>query len=122
MKQFFLGKAFAKMTSNLTSQHFSEMPLPLVVGFAAKKERIELESILPLYIHSFVANLITVAVRLVPIGQSEGQRILFDLFPLIETIAQKALKSNLDDLNNACILADIASMKHETLKTRIFRS
>ena len=48
--------------------------------------------------------------------------LLFELFPTIEEVANKALAASIADLGTSCILADIASMQHETLKTRIFRS
>ena len=117
-----LGRAFAKVTSKLVMVTGQEMPLPIVMGMCAKNEDISLEYILPLFAHNFVANLISVAVRLVPLGQTAGQQVLFELFPTIEEVANKALAASIADLGTSCILADIASMKHEILKTRIFRS
>ena len=117
-----LGRAFAKVTSKLVMVIGQEMPLPIVMGMCAKNEDISLEYILPLFAHNFVANLISVAVRLVPLGQTAGQQVLFELFPTIEEVANKALEASIADLGTSCILADIASMKHEILKTRIFRS
>ena len=117
-----LGRAFAKVTSKLVMVTGQEMPLPIVMGMCAKNEDISLEYILPLFAHNFVANLISVAVRLVPLGQTAGQQVLFELFATIEEVANKALAASIDDLGTSCILADIASMKHEILKTRIFRS
>ena len=117
-----LGRAFAKVTSKLVMVTGQEMPLPIVMGMCAKNEDISLEYILPLFAHNFVANLISVAVRLAPLGQTAGQQVLFELFATIEEVANKALVASIADLGTSCILADIASMKHEILKTRIFRS
>ena len=117
-----LGRAFAKVTSKLVMLTGQDMPLPIVMGMCAKNEDISLEYILPLFAHNFAANLISVAVRLVPLGQTAGQQVLFELFPTIEEVANKALAASIADLGTSCILADIASMKHEILKTRIFRS
>ena len=117
-----LGRAFAKVTSKLVMVTGQEMPLPIVMGMCAKNEDISLEYILPLFAHNFVANLISVAVRLVTLGQTAGQQVLFELFATIEEVANKALVASIADLGTSCILADIASMKHEILKTRIFRS
>jgi len=117
-----LGRAFAKVTSEIMGVKCNGMPLPVVMGFKAKIEDIPLEYILPLYAHNFVANLISVGVRLIPLGQTEGQQVLFHLFPVMEEMAKVASVAKLDDLRNSCILADIASMRHETLKTRLFRS
>ena len=117
-----LGRAFEKATSAIMGLKFNDMPLPVVMGFRAKSEDIPLEYILPLYAHNFVANLISVGVRLIPLGQTEGQQVLFNLFPVMEEIAKAASIAKLIDVRNSCILADIASMRHETLETRLFRS
>ena len=117
-----LGRAFTKITSKIMGVKCDGMPLPVVMGFKAKIEDIPLGYILPLYAHNFTANLISVSVRLIPLGQTEGQQALFNLFPVMEEIAKAASVAKLTDLRNSCILADIASMRHETLKTRIFRS
>ncbi len=117
-----LGRAFARVTSEIAGVKCPSMPLPVVMGFEAKMGDIPLEYILPLYAHSFAANLISVGVRLIPIGQTEGQQVLFNLFPIMREISKAASVAELADLKNSCILADIASMRHETLETRIFRS
>ncbi|PQM55253.1 MAG: urease accessory protein UreF [Rhodobacteraceae bacterium] len=117
-----LGYAFAKVTSQIMEKKCTGMPLPVVMGFKSKIENIPLEYVLPLYAHNFTANLISVGIRLIPLGQTEGQRALFNLFPVMEEMARAALAAKLTDLKNSCMLADIASMRHETLKTRIFRS
>jgi urease accessory protein len=61
-------------------------------------------------------------VRLVPLGQTDGQRVLAALEDVIATTAQRALTASLDDLGSATLRADIGSMKHETQYTRLFRS
>jgi urease accessory protein len=61
-------------------------------------------------------------VRAIPIGQTEGQRIIATTAPLIEATAGAALRAGLDALGSATLRADIASMKHETQYTRLFRS
>ncbi len=66
--------------------------------------------------------MISVAVRLVPLGQSDGLGVLGRLQPLILATAERAAASSLDDLGSAAILSDIASMRHETLYSRVFRS
>ena len=60
--------------------------------------------------------------RLVPLGQSDGQRVLAALEPVVAAAAQRALATSLDDVGSATFRADIASMKHETQYTRLFRS
>ena len=79
-------------------------------------------SALPAYLNAFVANLVSVGVRLIPIGQNAGLGILAALHPLIVATARRAENSTLDDLGSATILSDIASMRHEAQYSRVFRT
>ena len=67
-------------------------------------------------------TLISVAVRLVPLGQTDGLAVLRDLMPVIAATAARAATATLDDLGAATVGADIAAMKHETQYSRVFRS
>ena len=62
------------------------------------------------------------ALRLVPLGQTEGQRILAGLMPVCIELAAEATEAGPDDLGGCAILSDIASMRHETQDVRLFRS
>jgi urease accessory protein len=73
-------------------------------------------------LNAFVANVVSAGVRAIPIGQTDGQRTIAALAPLVEAIAASSLHASLDDLGGAAFRADIASMKHETQYTRLFRS
>ena len=117
-----MGKAFSKIIYSLEGVGLKGMPLPIIMGYTAKIENISLEYILPLYAHSFISNLINASVRLIPLGQTEAQKILFSLFPLIDKVSTEALRSSVEDIKNKCVLADLASMKHETLRVRLFKS
>jgi urease accessory protein len=74
------------------------------------------------YLAAFVANLVSSGVRAIPIGQTDGQRIIASTAPLIAASTEAALTAGLDQLGGAALRADIASMKHETQYTRLFRS
>ena len=95
---------------------------PIAVGVAAAGHGIALDATLHAYLHAVTANLISAGVRLVPLGQTEGQRVLAALEPVAAATAQRALATELDDAGSAAFRADIASMKHETQYTRLFRS
>ena len=95
---------------------------PVAVGAIAAAHDVALEAALPAYLNAFVANLVSVGVRLVPLGQSAGLQILASLHPLIATTAHRAEASSLDDLGSAAVLSDIASMRHETQYSRVFRT
>ena len=117
-----MGNAFSKIISSIEGVYLKGMPLPIIMGYIAKIENVSLPYILPLYAHSFISNLISVSIRLLPLGQTDAQKLLFSLFPIIDDVSKEALKSNIGDMRNKCVLADLASMKHETLKVRLFKS
>jgi len=60
--------------------------------------------------------------RLVPLGQTDGQRVLAALEPVATATAARALVTSLDQVGGAAFRADLASMRHETQYTRLFRS
>ncbi len=95
---------------------------PVAAGLACKAMAIDSEQALCAFLQGFCAALVSVAVRLVPLGQMSGLRVLKHLAPLIAATAQRALLATLDDLGSCCIAAEIAAMKHETLQPRIFRT
>jgi urease accessory protein len=99
-----------------------EMAYPVAAGLACKRMNIPQEQALAAYLQGFCAALVSVAVRLVPLGQTSGLKVLRNLAPLISATAQRAATATLDDLGSNCIAADIAAMKHETLEPRIFRT
>jgi urease accessory protein len=95
---------------------------PVAVGVAAAGHGIPLEPALRAFLHAIAANLISAGVRLVPLGQSDGQRVLAALEPVVEATARRVLVTSLDDVGSAALRADLASMLHETQYTRLFRS
>ena len=62
------------------------------------------------------------ASRLVPLGQTDSQRVLVKLEAAVAATANRALNATLDDLGGATFRADLASLRHETQYTRLFRS
>jgi len=59
---------------------------------------------------------------LIPLGQTDGQRVLAALEEIIVATAARASKTPLDDIGSAAFRADLAGMRHETQYTRLFRS
>jgi urease accessory protein len=96
--------------------------LPIAVGVASAGHGIGLVPALHAYLHAMTANLISTGLRLVPLGQTDGQRILAALEPVATATAARALVTPLDDVGGAAFRADLASMRHETQYTRLFRS
>ncbi len=99
-----------------------EVALPVAAGAACAGHDVLLEPAVAAYLQALAAALISVGVRLVPLGQTDGQRVLAALEPVVAAAAARALATPLDELGSAAFRADIASMRHETQYTRLFRS
>jgi urease accessory protein len=95
---------------------------PVAVAVAAAGHGIALVPALGTYLQAVAANWVSAGVRLVPLGQTDGQRVLAALEEVIAATVQRALAASLDDLGSAAIRADLASARHETQYTRLFRS
>jgi urease accessory protein len=96
--------------------------LPIAVGVACAGHDIACETALPAFLHALVANWISAGVRLIPLGQTDGQRILAALEETVAATAARALTTPLADIGSATFRADLATMRHETQYTRLFRS
>lgn len=99
-----------------------ETAFPVALGVAAAGHNLPLTPALEAWLVAFVSNLVSAAVRLVPLGQTDGTKIVAHLTPLARGIAARAANASLDDIGGAAFRSDIASMKHETQYTRLFRS
>lgn len=116
------GRAFAQTVSALAGTAQPSRPLPLAVAAAARPLALPRADVIALYLHGFASNLVTIAVRAVPLGQTEGQKLLASLHPRILSLAEQASTSTLEDLGSAAFASDLASMTHETLQPRLFRT
>ena len=100
-----------------------EIALPVAVALAAAAHGIALEMALSGYLHAFTANLISAALRTVPLGQSDGQLALAALeVYVIRTVRAALAVEQLDEVGTATPLLDWCSLRHETQYTRLFRS
>jgi urease accessory protein len=95
---------------------------PVAVGIVSAAHEIPLAPTLHAFFHAVVSNWISSGARLVPLGQTDSQRVLAMLEPDVADTGNRALKATLDDLGSATFRADLASMRHETQYTRLFRS
>ncbi len=96
--------------------------LPVAAGLAAAAFAVPVAQMLPLYLNALVANLISAGVRLIPLGQTDGQRAVAALEPTVMELAAAALPHRADRPGAAAIAVDLAAMRHETQYTRLFRS
>ncbi len=96
--------------------------LPVAVGVACAGHGIRAKTALPAFLHALTANWISAGVRLIPLGQTDGQRVLAALETNVAATAARAFNTPLADVGSAAFRADLASMHHETQYTRLFRS
>lgn len=94
----------------------------VAVAVAASRAGIDAETALAAYLHAFIANLVSALVRLVPLGQSDGQRAVAALEPLVLDAVSMALSRPPEDRGGGLPMLDWCSMTHETQYTRLFRS
>ncbi len=96
--------------------------LPVAVGVTCAGHGIACEPALHAFLHALVANWISAGVRLIPLGQTDGQRVLAALETAVAAAATRALVTPLDEVGSCAFRADLASMRHEMQYTRLFRS
>jgi len=125
------GSAFLSVTAKawphpallqLATRHRDQVPLSAVVGAACAWHGVPLATAVAAYLQAFAANLVSAGVRLIPLGQTDGQRAVAALEPVIARATEAALAADLDSLGTSSPLLDWCSMKHETQYTRLFRS
>ncbi|MBR1122903.1 urease accessory protein UreF [Bradyrhizobium lablabi] len=95
---------------------------PVAVGLVSAVHAIPLQPVLHAFLHAVVSNWISAGSRLIPLGQTDSQRVLAQLEPVVAAPAGRAITAKLDDLGSATFRADLASLRHETQYTRLFRS
>jgi urease accessory protein len=100
----------------------AQIAYPVAVGAGAAAHGLPLPATAQAFVQAFAANLVSAGVRLVPLGQTDGLRVIARLEPIIPGVVVRALAASLEDVGGAAIAADVASMRHETQYTRLFRS
>ncbi|MGM4893440.1 urease accessory protein UreF [Tardiphaga sp. 839_C3_N1_4] len=125
------GKAFIEIARNAWSHEGMERLIaicdspivyPVAVGLVSAAHGVPLSATMHGFFHAVVSNWISAGARLVPLGQTDSQRVLAALEPVVVTTGHRAMAASLDDLGGATFRSDIAGMRHETQYTRLFRS
>lgn len=126
-----LGNAFMKATCDawawpgaqeLRDTLSPSIVYPVAVASASAGHGIEKQAALVAFQHGVVSNLVSAGMRLIPLGQTAGQTVMSRLERVITETAEKALDAGWGELGGSAVLSDIASMKHETQYTRLFRT
>ncbi|WP_085864885.1 urease accessory protein UreF [Pseudooctadecabacter jejudonensis] len=122
MEADLLGVAFADITASVTGHDLGGLTYPVAAGRAARLAGLPLPLTSAMFLQAFVTSLVSVGQRLIPIGQTDGQKIIAALAPECAAIAQDTQTGDLDQLSSTAFLSDIAAMRHETLTSRVFRT
>lgn len=115
------GAALAATVAAVTGVDQTPCPLPVAVAHAVRPLGLPAEQIVGLYLHAFASNLVSCAVRFIPLGQTQGQQALAALHPHIIQLARAAINPDAAFATSA-LRADVHSLLHETHQPRIFRT
>lgn len=95
---------------------------PIAFGLSAGAHGMALPPVLSGFGLAFMQNLVSAALRLAPVGQSAGTRLIAGLTPRVVALAATTPALTLDDIGSATLRLDLGSFRHETQYSRIFRS
>ncbi|MEM9392519.1 MAG: urease accessory UreF family protein [Pseudomonadota bacterium] len=116
------GAAFMATTNALYNDDSPPMPYPVAFGMRAGQLGLPVSEIVALYLQGFASNLISAAVRFLPLGQTEGQRVSAALHPLLAKLGDALADLPLDQIASGAVMSDFAAMAHEMMDVRIFKS
>lgn len=122
-----MGQALGRILRDLgviaaDSMDASVASYPALFARACAAWSIPEREALQTYAWTWAENQTLAAVKLVPLGQSAGQRILHALQPELERIAERASQLRDDEIGTAAVMQAFASARHESQYTRLFRS
>lgn len=108
--------------AHLVEARGGEIAYPVALGVAAAGHAQPRDAMLTMYGLAFAANLVSAAQRLSLIGQTDGQKVLAALAPVVAAAAGAAARAGIDDLAGGAFVSDVASLLHETMEQRMFRT
>jgi urease accessory protein len=108
--------------SEILCERHVQPALAVVLGVRSARQGIPASLTLPAFLQSYISNLVTAGVRLIPLGQTDGQLAIAELEEAVLAASAQAKNATIDDLGSAAFMVDLASMAHETQYTRLFRS
>ena len=113
---------FLESLSEFVSERRIPPTLGVVFGIRSARQQIPTILALPAFLQSYLANLITAGTRLIPLGQTDGQRAIAELEEAVLATSAQAQQATIQDLGSAAFMVDLVSASHETQYTRLFRS
>lgn len=116
------GRAFSALCSAIDGKDRRHFPYPVAVGFATRDLDVSTPEVVALWLMGLANQLVSAAVRFIPLGQTQGQAVLSAMAPLVATMAAEVAATDIADITATTPCADLAAMRHETLDVRIFRT
>jgi urease accessory protein len=110
-----------KLSELLAERHILPA-MAVILGVHSARQSIPSTLAVPAFLQSYVANLVTAGVRLIPLGQTDGQLAIAGLEDAVLTASEQAAQATISELGSAAFMVDLASASHETQYTRLFRS
>jgi urease accessory protein len=126
-----MGYSLARLLCDLRAAEFSnvdelkrieEISFPAAFAYAVTQWRIEPEQALLAYLWAWLENQAMSAVKVVPLGQTEGQNLLLEIGGTLPDAASRAMAIADDDIGGFVPRMAILSSRHETQYSRLFRS
>jgi len=117
-----LGAAFCDQLRANWGIDAANLTYPVALGVGVRALGLPVQTAILMYLHAWVSTVATACQRLMALGQTDAQRIIANLASLCAEIADQSRDLTLDDLCSQSFSADIATMRHETLSPRIFRT
>ena len=108
--------------SRILGESLVQPAIAVILGARAAREGIPAAIALPSFLHGYVANLVTAGIKLVPLGQTDGQLAIAELESAVLSASARGQSAANDDLGSAGLMVEFASIAHETQYTRLFRS
>jgi urease accessory protein len=125
-----LLKIFAKSDAFILTKKYRECIFKkesfghycIAFGLLSHDMNINKEQALTGFYYNAATGFVTNSVKLIPLGQHDGQEILLSLFTLINELVQQSLQPDKDMIGYCCAGFDIRSMQHEQLYSRLYMS
>jgi urease accessory protein len=117
-----LGTRLLKVFEKVCDAGYKPKHYPVAFGYVAGKLGIGLREALTGFYYNAAAGMVTNCVKLIPIGQQDGQELLFGLQPLMADLVEKSLEPDLEMIGLCCTGLDIRCMQHERLYSRLYMS
>lgn len=116
------GAAFTAAVNASTGSDDAPAALPVAVGRAAARLGLQPRLVAALYLQAFATNVVLAAVRFVPLGAADGQRVIAALRPVCLSVAERAVATPPEEIGTAAMGAELAAMRHAAMAYRTFRT